>query len=58
MRFSFSKDFDLALYQRLLRNLASEIDTYRLVCNVNVRDIMESVHISHKTLKKCSMVSR
>lgn len=51
MKFTFSSRFRQSLYQQLLRDLGAEIDTYRQVCGINVRELMTALHVSHPNIK-------
>lgn len=53
MKFTFSKKFRLSIYAQLLRVLAKEIETYRLISGVNITEVMAELNISHPILKKC-----
>ena len=52
MKFTFSPKFRQQLYQQLLHDLAAEIDIYRLICGINVKEMMTTLHISHPILKR------
>ncbi len=52
MKFTFSPKFRLKLYARLLRELAEELDTYRVISGTNMKEMMVALNISHPILKK------
>ena len=52
MKFTFSPRFHKSHYEQLLRELGDEIDTYRVISGGNVKDVMDTIHISHPVLKK------
>ena len=52
MKFTFSPDFRTSLYQELLQRIGSEIDTYRQISGITVKEMMAAVHISHPVLKR------
>ena len=52
MRFTFSKSFDLSLYQTLLQDLAKEMEDYRCLSGSTVKKMKADLHVSHQTLKK------
>ena len=52
MKFTFSSNFRQPLYQQLLRDLGNEIDTYRILSGVNVKELMAALHISHPVVKR------
>ena len=53
MKFTFSSKFMQHLYARMLRDIAAEIETYRLISGVTVRELMADLHISHAIIKSC-----
>ena len=53
MKFTFSSKFCQLLYQRLLHAIAAEIDTYRQISGITVKDLMSDLHISYPMVKKC-----
>ena len=52
MRFTFSPKFRLKLYARLLRELAEELDTYRVISGTNMTEMMTVLNIRKKKKKK------
>lgn len=52
MKFTFSSNFDTTRYQQLLTALAAEIDTYRQISGITIKELMSNLHISHPLLKK------
>lgn len=53
MKFSFSPAFRQSLYQSLLRALGFEIDTYRQLSGITVKELMASLHMSHFMVRMC-----
>lgn len=53
MKFTFSPKFQKSLYQQFLCELGEEMEAYRLISGINVKDMMAALHISHPILKKC-----
>ena len=51
MKFSFSEKFRLSFYAELLRDLSTEVDTYRVIYGINIKDMMADIHISYPSLK-------
>lgn len=52
MKFTFSSKFRQPLYQQLLCDLGNEIDTYRILSGINVKELMTALHISHPIVKR------
>jgi len=52
MKFTFSSRFSQSLYQRLLRGIGAEIDTYRQISGITVKELMSDLHISYPIIKK------
>ena len=52
MKFTFSSRFHKSLYEQLLRDLAGDINTYRVLSGSTVKEMMDTIHISHPVLKK------
>ena len=52
MKFTFSSRFLLSLYQQLLHAIAAEIDTYRQISGITVKDLMSDLHMSYPMVKK------
>ena len=52
MKFTFSSRVHKSLYEQLLRDLAGDINTYRVLSGSTVKEIMDAIHISHPVLKK------
>lgn len=52
MKFTFSPNFRQEHYQQLLRDLGVEIEAYRLISGINVRELMSALSISHPILKR------
>jgi len=52
MRFTFSRCFNLSLYQTLLQDLAREMEDYRILSGSRVKEMKTTLHVSHQTLKK------
>ena len=53
MKFTFSSRFRKPLYQKLLYAMGAEIDTYRQISGITVKELMTALHISHPVLKSC-----
>ena len=53
MKFTFSSKFRKSLYQHLLRAIAAEIDTYRQISGITVKELMSDLHISYPIVKSC-----
>jgi hypothetical protein len=53
MKFTFSSRFRQSLYQQLLHAIAAEIDTYRQINGITVKELMSDLHISHPIVRKC-----
>ncbi len=52
MKFTFSSEFRQSLYQQLLQEIGAELDTYRLILGINVRELMTVLHVSHPHIKR------
>jgi hypothetical protein len=52
MKFTFSPKFRQLLYQQILAGLGAELDNYRLILGINVKEMMQDIHLSHLILKK------
>lgn len=52
MCFTFSPKFRQLLYQQILAGLGAELDNYRLILGINVKEMMQNIHLSHLILKK------
>ncbi len=53
MKFSFSPDFCQSHYQHLLGIIGTEIDTYREISGITVKELMCNLHVGHAIIKKC-----
>lgn len=54
--FGFSKQFRLSTYEGILSAVGAEIEAYRMIAGINIKDMMAELHISHPILKKFRMV--
>ena len=57
MKFAFSPDFRLSDYQQLLGMIGAEINTYREISGISVKELMADLHVGHAHIKKCWQVS-
>lgn len=53
MKFSFSPLFRQSLYEQLLRALGLEIDAYRQLSGITVKELMDHLHMSHHKVRMC-----
>jgi|GEM_PF-3463654 len=53
MKFAFSPDFRLSDYQQLLGMIGAEINTYREISGISVKEMMADLHVGHAHIKKC-----
>jgi len=53
MKFAFSPDFRQSRYQQLLSVIGAEIDTYREISGITVKELMADLHVGHAVIKRC-----
>ena len=52
MKFTFSPKFRQSLYQRILAGLGAELDNYRLILGITVKEMKQDIHLSHLIIKR------
>lgn len=55
MKFTFSKDFKEAEYQKCLEEIGALIERFRVESGCSVKPLMDSVHIGHSSSKRVYM---